>query len=134
MTDEAPEHETVERPLHLVWNGAEYVDARCGCRYHPDDDNHTHGGGPHVHPCEQHGSDIRARAKAAEVRGAAREQARLVAWLDESIDSPEFQVWDTHDKHDGSGRSDYIDILRTWEKLKHAILAGTRETSTEETE
>lgn len=42
------------RRLHLAWNSVEYVDNRCGCRYHPDDDNGTHGGGPHVHPCKQH--------------------------------------------------------------------------------
>lgn len=42
------------RPLHLAWNGAEWVDGRCGCRYHPDDDRGSHGGAPHVHRCEQH--------------------------------------------------------------------------------
>lgn len=42
------------RPNHLKWNGHEWVDCRCGCRYHPDDDNGTHGGGPHVHACDAH--------------------------------------------------------------------------------
>jgi len=32
------------RPMHLVWNGTEWVDDRCGCRFHPDPF-------PHVHPC-----------------------------------------------------------------------------------
>ena len=42
------------RPHHLKWNGTEWVDERCGCRYHPDDDNGKHGGAPHVHLCEKH--------------------------------------------------------------------------------
>jgi len=46
-----------ERSHHLSWNGSEWVDERCGCRYHPDDDNGTHGGAPHVHLCERHGAD-----------------------------------------------------------------------------
>lgn len=46
--------EPPRRAHHLGWNGTEWVDHRCGCRYHPDDDNNTHGGGPHVHPCEKH--------------------------------------------------------------------------------
>lgn len=50
---ESPEREP-ERELHLEWDGVEWVDDRCGCRYHPDDPNMTHGGGPHVHPCEKH--------------------------------------------------------------------------------
>ena len=42
------------RLLHLTFDGTEWVDDRCGCRYHPDDDNSTHGGGPHVHQCDEH--------------------------------------------------------------------------------
>ena len=42
------------RPNHLVWDGIEWVDERCGCQYHPDDDNGTHGGAPHVHLCAKH--------------------------------------------------------------------------------
>lgn len=42
------------RPNHLKWNGTEWVDDRCGCRYHPDDDNGTHGGAPHIHRCAEH--------------------------------------------------------------------------------
>ncbi len=42
------------RPLHLKWDGDEWKDVRCGCAYHPIDQNNTHGGGPHVHPCETH--------------------------------------------------------------------------------
>lgn len=42
------------RAHHLAWNGTEWVDARCGCRYHPDDDNGSHGGAPHVHRCKAH--------------------------------------------------------------------------------
>lgn len=42
------------RPHHLKWNGDEWVDQRCGCRYHPDDNNGTHGGAPHVHRCKEH--------------------------------------------------------------------------------
>lgn len=45
----------VPRGLHLEWNGTEWVDDRCGCRYHPDDDAGSHGGAPHVHRCEKHG-------------------------------------------------------------------------------
>ena len=44
------------RPNHLKWNGTEWVDERCGCRYHPDDDKGTHGGAPHVHLCTKHGA------------------------------------------------------------------------------
>lgn len=42
------------RELHLQWNGTEYVDDRCGCRYHPDDDSGSHSGAPHVHLCARH--------------------------------------------------------------------------------
>jgi len=42
------------RALHLMWNGEEWIDERCGCRYHPDDPNMTHGGAPHMHPCKKH--------------------------------------------------------------------------------
>jgi hypothetical protein len=42
------------RPHHLAWSGTEWTDERCGCRYHPDDDNGSHGGAPHVHLCKQH--------------------------------------------------------------------------------
>lgn len=49
---------TAARPLHLEWRDGEWVDDRCTsdppCRYHPDDDNNTHGGGPHVHACTEH--------------------------------------------------------------------------------
>jgi len=50
------------RPHHLVWSGVEWIDDRCGCRYHPDDDNQTHGGGPHVHPCEKHRANPEAES------------------------------------------------------------------------
>lgn len=42
-----------ERPHKLIWSGKEWV-APCGCAYHPDDDNGSHGGAPHVHRCEAH--------------------------------------------------------------------------------
>lgn len=48
------------RPHKLTWNGTEWVDERCGCRYHPDDDNGSHGGAPHLHLCEQHGDAQRS--------------------------------------------------------------------------
>ncbi len=44
------------RPNHLKWNGTEWVDERCGCRYHPDDDKGTHEGAPHLHLCTKHRS------------------------------------------------------------------------------
>jgi hypothetical protein len=50
----ASQQSNVDRPHHLAWNGTEWVDGRCGCRYHPDDDNGSHGGAPHVHRCEKH--------------------------------------------------------------------------------
>lgn len=55
-TAEAPPKAAEARAHHLGWNGHEWVDHRCGCRYHPDDDRGTHGGGPHVHPCTTHGA------------------------------------------------------------------------------
>lgn len=54
-----------DRPHKLTWNGTDWV-APCGCRYHPDDDNGSHGGAPHVHRCEKHG-------KAPEWRAGERE-------------------------------------------------------------
>ncbi len=54
------------RDLHLAWDGDEWADDRCGCHYHPDDDNDTHGGGPHVHPCAAH----RAATDGLEIRAA----------------------------------------------------------------
>lgn len=53
-TTPAEEPTVKPRALHLDWNGVEWVDDRCGCRYHPDDENGSHGGAPHVHRCEQH--------------------------------------------------------------------------------
>lgn len=50
----ASDTSTATRDHHLAWNGTEWVDDRCGCRYHPDDDNGSHGGAPHVHRCERH--------------------------------------------------------------------------------
>jgi hypothetical protein len=50
----APQGPEPGRPHHLVWSGVEWVDERCGCRYHPDDDNRSHGGAPHVHHCKEH--------------------------------------------------------------------------------
>lgn len=59
----------IGRPHHLLWNGSEWTDERCGCRYHPDDDNGTHGGAPHVHPCAAHAKAADALpCKAREVR------------------------------------------------------------------
>jgi len=40
--------------LHLAFQDGQWVDTRCGCAYHPDDRNGTHGGGPHVHSCADH--------------------------------------------------------------------------------
>jgi NTP pyrophosphatase (non-canonical NTP hydrolase) len=51
---EAHETSTPARSHHLAWTGVEWTDDRCGCRYHPDDDNGSHGGAPHVHRCEKH--------------------------------------------------------------------------------
>lgn len=49
------------RPLVLDWKDGEWT-FDCdghgnGCRLHPDDDNNTHGGAPHVHSegCPIHG-------------------------------------------------------------------------------
>ena len=53
-TAEAALLELEHRPLHLVVRNGEWVDDRCGCAYHPDDDNNTHRGGPHVHECAEH--------------------------------------------------------------------------------
>ena len=53
----AKEPDDTVRALHLVWNGVEWIDDRCGCRYHPDDPNMSHGGAPHVHPCERHAAE-----------------------------------------------------------------------------
>jgi len=52
--------EGTARPLHLSWNGTEWVDDRCGCRFHPDDPNNNHGGGPHVHQCAFHRDRMQA--------------------------------------------------------------------------
>lgn len=48
-----------DRPHRLTWTGIEWV-APCGCRYHPDDDNGSHGGAPHVHRCEKHAALARS--------------------------------------------------------------------------
>ncbi len=50
---------TEHRPHHLVWRDGEWHDERCGCRYHPNDDNNSHGGAPHVHTdgCPVHGGE-----------------------------------------------------------------------------
>ncbi len=87
MSDEndnrAPTSEPTEdqqeppRPLHLAWTGTEWVDSRCGCRYHPDDNNMSHGGAPHVHLCERHAS------VAAAVLGE-RERALVQEHLDDN--------------------------------------------------
>lgn len=53
VTAGSPPETQPDRPHKLTWNGAEWV-APCGCRYHPDDDNGSHGGAPHVHRCETH--------------------------------------------------------------------------------
>ena len=53
-TAEAKLLELEHRPLHLVVRDGQWVDDRCGCAYHPDDDNNTHRGGPHVHECAEH--------------------------------------------------------------------------------
>lgn len=70
---------SAERPHNLTWSGTEWV-APCGCRYHPDDDNGSHGGAPHVHPCEKHAAAEwpvdDARAVLAESRGIAEEMLR----------------------------------------------------------
>lgn len=55
------------RPNHLIWCDNEWVDDRCGCRYHPDDDNGTHGGAPHVHRCERHATTIEVSASQSKV-------------------------------------------------------------------
>jgi len=52
-----------DRGHHLAWNGAEWADERCGCRYHPDDDNGSHGGAPHVHRCEKHSRHAPVRSE-----------------------------------------------------------------------
>jgi hypothetical protein len=61
------------RPNYLKWNGNEWVDCRCGCRYHPDDDSGRHGGAPHVHRCERH----------AQAPAAAQPPARFMDGADE---------------------------------------------------
>jgi hypothetical protein len=53
-----PDSGLQRRPNYLKWNGHEWVDYRCGCRYHPDDDSGSHGGAPHVHRCERHAGPI----------------------------------------------------------------------------
>lgn len=57
------------RPHHLRWSGAEWVDDRCGCRYHPDDDNGSHGGAPHVHRCAHHSNSATPPAAASTMQG-----------------------------------------------------------------
>lgn len=52
---------TLARDHRLAWNGTEWV-APCGCRYHPEDDNGTHGGAPHVHPCASHAGPVDVEA------------------------------------------------------------------------
>lgn len=74
-----PPSEPAPRDSHLVWNGVEWVDDRCGCRYHPDDDNGTHGGGPHVHPCAAHRPAAAPAAPPVELtRELTREQNAAV--------------------------------------------------------
>ncbi len=67
---------TDARALHLVWNGVEWVDDRCGCRYHPDDPNMTHGGAPHVHPCERHTKAVGMVEEASVPGGAVDDEPK----------------------------------------------------------
>lgn len=48
---------TPTRMHKLTWDGKQWI-APCGCAYHPDDDNMSHGGAPHVHRCEVHLPDL----------------------------------------------------------------------------
>ena len=77
------------RQHHLAWNGTEWTDDRCGCRYHPDDDNGSHGGAPHVHRCERHagaGQDVAAlRAERDEWARRLDAQACEMAALREQL-------------------------------------------------
>lgn len=71
------------RPHKLTWNGTEWV-APCGCRYHPDDDNGSHGGAPHVHRCEKHrraatGDDHHSPAEVETYASAAENALNLIA-------------------------------------------------------
>lgn len=70
----APPPQGEARPHHLVWSGVEWADDRCGCRYHPDDDNGSHGGAPHVHRCSRHEGRITVDEPPAK-RGAQGEVA-----------------------------------------------------------
>ena len=67
------------RALHLVWDGTDWIDDRCGCRYHPDDPNGSHGGAPHVHRCERHTGDDRLRARIEELRHELLHAAHLLS-------------------------------------------------------
>jgi len=64
------------RPHSLFWDGIGWADERCGCRYHPDDDNGTHGGAPHVHHCAAHTPGV----PAAVVRLRGRMAASKSLW------------------------------------------------------
>ena len=86
---------TKPRELNLVWNGVEWADDRCGCRYHPDDQNMSHGGGPHVHQCERH-----KQAHHDRIARAALERAR-----DAIRDAP-------HEAADHDGRMFAVRIIR----------------------
>jgi hypothetical protein len=82
--DPAPEAQRAQseaRHLHLVWSGTEWVDERCGCRYHPDDDNGSHGGAPHVHRCKAHDQRTPAPNIAAAV-AELEEAVELDDWTD----------------------------------------------------
>lgn len=64
----------VPRGLHLEWNGTEWVDDRCGCRYHPDDDRGSHGGAPHVHRCERHSAADPEARRIVELEGLLKRE------------------------------------------------------------
>lgn len=102
---------------HLQWNGTEWVDDRCGCRYHPDDNNHTHGGAPHVHLCDKH-----IAARGAEVIKEKRAIAAR-ALKDASMRWGREHLYISPDGLDGDGvrlRADKW-LLREAERLESGV-------------
>jgi hypothetical protein len=68
------------RPHHLWWTGTEWIDERCGCRYHPDDDNGSHGGAPHIHHCPRHATPTEETASTWEEQAKSElKKARIIS-------------------------------------------------------
>ncbi len=81
-----------ERPNHLIWMETEWVDERCGCAYHPDDDNGTHGGGPHRHGCPAHPEPQPLDVKAVSELLADQERRRQENGYPEALSSADIEA------------------------------------------